>query len=101
MSHFLSHWFVYENMFKIKPAVKCYEGSDVGHLTNVKAIFATFINLKTKLSELHWIRNFSFRPVFVYIFCKLAPINILRICYKQFICSVPMHVQYRRLSGLL
>lgn len=23
MSHFLSHWFVYESMFKIKPAVKC------------------------------------------------------------------------------
>lgn len=22
MSHFLSHWFVYESMFKIKPAVK-------------------------------------------------------------------------------
>lgn len=35
MSHFLSHWFVYESMFKIKPAVKCKLGSDVGHLTNL------------------------------------------------------------------
>lgn len=35
MSHFLSHWFVYESMFKIKPAVKCKPGSDVGHLTNL------------------------------------------------------------------
>lgn len=32
MSHFLSHWFVYESMFKIKPAVKSYLGSDFGHL---------------------------------------------------------------------
>lgn len=38
MSHFLSHWFVYESMFKIKPVVKSLLGSDVNQLINMKAV---------------------------------------------------------------
>lgn len=38
MSHFLSHWFVYQSMFKIKPAVNCSPGSDVDHFLKVNVV---------------------------------------------------------------
>lgn len=39
MSHFLSHWFVYESMFKIKPAVKHYLVFDVAVWQITNAVF--------------------------------------------------------------